>query len=61
MGILRKFRIKTYISNTFSELKKKKKGNILGFPGGPVVTTPSFQSRRHGFNPWLGRFHMHTV
>ena len=25
MGILRKFRIKTYISNTFSELKKKKK------------------------------------
>ena len=23
------------------------------FPGGPVVT-PHFQSRGHGFNPWLG-------
>ena len=62
MGIVRTFRIKTYISNTFSEFKKKKKkGSILGFPGGPVVKTPSFQSRRHGFNLWLGKFHMHTV
>ena len=32
MGILRKFRIKTYISNTFSELKKKKKRQYFGLP-----------------------------
>ena len=24
-------------------------------PGGPVVRTPSFHSKRHGFDPWLGK------
>ena len=24
------------------------------FPGGPVVKTPHFQCRRHGFDSWLG-------
>ena len=23
------------------------------FPGGPVVKTPCFQRRGHGFDPWL--------
>ena len=25
-----------------------------GLPGGPVVKTLHFQSREHGFDPWLG-------
>ena len=24
------------------------------FPGGPVVTTPRFHRRGHGFDPWSG-------
>ena len=24
------------------------------FPGGPVVETPRFHFRGHGFNPWSG-------
>ena len=24
------------------------------FPGGPVVKTPSFHYREHGFDPWSG-------
>ena len=24
------------------------------FPDGPVVRTPCFHCRGHGFNPWLG-------
>lgn len=24
-------------------------------PGGPMVRTPSFHSKRHGFDPWLGK------
>ena len=24
------------------------------FPGGPLVKTPCFHCRGHGFNPWLG-------
>ena len=24
------------------------------FPGGPSVTEPTYQCRRHGFNPWVG-------
>ena len=30
---------------------KKKNGD---FPGGPVVKTPHFPCRDHGFDPWLG-------
>ena len=25
------------------------------FPGGPVVKSPNFHCREHGFNPWLGK------
>ena len=28
------------------------------FPDGPVVMTPSFHCRGHGFDPWLGKFHV---
>ena len=31
-----------------------KDGQFLDFPRGPVVKTPSFQCRGHGFNPWSG-------
>ena len=31
-----------------------KKRTERDFPGGPVVKTPHFQSRGHGFNPWSG-------
>ena len=31
-----------------------KKSTNRDFPGGPVVKTPSFQCRGHGFNPWSG-------
>ena len=27
-------------------------------PGGPVVRTPCFQCKGHGFDPWSGKFHM---
>ena len=27
---------------------------FMDFSGGPVVKTPSFHCRRHGFNLWLG-------
>ena len=39
---------------------KQSLGNCLqedrswAFPGGPVVRTPHFHCRGHGFNPWLG-------
>ena len=26
----------------------------VDFPGGPVVETPRFLCRGHGFDPWLG-------
>ena len=28
--------------------------NLRNFPGGPVVKTPHFQCRGHGFNPLSG-------
>ena len=28
------------------------------FPDGPVVKTPCFQCRGHGFDPWSGKFHV---
>ena len=31
---------------------------LLDFPGGPVVKSPCFHGRGHGFHPWLGKFHM---
>ena len=31
---------------------------LLDFPDGPVVKTPRFYCRGHGFDPWLGKFHM---
>ena len=27
---------------------------VTDFPGGPVVKTPCFHCRGHGFDPWLG-------
>ena len=32
---------------------KKIKTAALDFPGGPIVKTPCFQRREHGFNPWV--------
>ena len=26
----------------------------MDFPKGPVVKTPDFHCKRHGFNPWSG-------
>ena len=28
--------------------------HLQEFPGGPVVRTPCFHCRGHGFDPWLG-------
>ena len=28
------------------------------FPGGSLVKTLGFHCRRHGFNPWSGKFHL---
>ena len=33
---------------------KVRNGDFGDFPGGPVVRTPCFHCRRHGFNPWWG-------
>ena len=35
-------------------LKKKKKKNVLDFPGSPAVKTPFFPCRVCGFDPWAG-------
>ena len=32
---------------------KNKINQSLDFPGGPVVKTPRFHCRGHGFDPWL--------
>ena len=32
---------------------KKKRQNVGDFSGGPVVKTPHFHCRGHGFDPWL--------
>ena len=32
-----------------------------GFPGGPVVETPHFHCRGHGFDPWLGNFEHQNI
>ena len=37
--------------NTYLMFKKKRSRD---FPGGPVVKTPLFHCRGHGFDPWLG-------
>ena len=29
-------------------------GDSWDFPGGPVVKTPHFHGRGHGFDPWWG-------
>ena len=29
---------------------------LRDFPGAPVVKTPSFHYRGHGFNPWSGNY-----
>ena len=43
-------------------LLKEEKGKLWrkegDFPGGPVVKTPRFQCRGHGFDPWSGKFCM---
>ena len=45
-------RIKWYL-NTLRRLIVYLKGNQRDFPGGPVVETPCFYCRGHGFDPWL--------
>ena len=36
-------------------MQKELKENMgRDFPGGPVVKTPCFHYRGHGFDPWLG-------
>ena len=42
MGIVRTFRIKTYISNTFSEFKKKKKKKKRQSAGEKKKNNPRF-------------------
>ena len=38
-----------------SEMQEvKSKSCVWDFPGGPLVKTPCFQCREHGFDPWLG-------
>ena len=38
------------------ELTGKNMKAVSGeFPGNPVVKTPHFSCREHGFNPWSGR------
>ena len=32
-----------------------KNEDSLGFPSSPVVKTPCFQCRGHGFDPWSGK------
>ena len=39
------------MENSMAVLQKMKNKD---FSGGPVVKTPCFQCRGHGFNPWLG-------
>ena len=31
------------------------RNSLQDFPGGPVVKTPCFHCRGHGFDPWLGK------
>ena len=38
-----------YVCFTTADMKKT---TWEEFPGGPVVRTPSFHDRGHGFNPW---------
>ena len=40
-------------SNLWTEVTRKKT-ECGDFPGGPVVKTPQFHCRGHGFDPWLG-------
>ena len=35
----------------------EKKNKCWDFPGGPLVKTPCFQCRRHGFDPCSGSEH----
>ena len=37
---------------SYGSLTEKKM--LREFPGCPVVRTPSFHCREHGFNPWSG-------
>ena len=32
------------------------KVSVGSFPGGPVITTSSFQCKKHGFNLWSGNY-----
>ena len=34
---------------------------LWDFPGDPVVKTPHFHSRGHGFNPWSGIYTPHAT
>ena len=43
--------IRIIIIITIFQIRKLKH---MDFPGGPVVKTPHFQSKGHGFNPWSG-------
>ena len=38
--------------------KNTKINKCWDFPGGPVVKTPCFHCRGHGFDPWLGKIPM---
>ena len=45
-------------AQTEAEIKKKKKKDVLGFPGGSVVRNPCTNSNDTGSIPDLGRPHM---
>ena len=47
--------MKAGTANKYIKVKKKKKGLHWDFPGSPVVKTPCFHCRKHGFHPWLGK------
>ena len=51
----------TYILAISLRVSFSLKNVILDFPGGPVVKTPPFQYRGHGFDSWSMKFCMRVV
>ena len=45
--------LKDNVEEIFQEVEWKGKG-VRDCPGGPVVKTPSFPFREHGFHSWSG-------
>ena len=37
-----------------AKASRRKKNKVEDFPGSPVVKTPPFHCRGHGFDPWSG-------